>query len=278
MKKTQRPVTGIPSPTLRVIGAGFGRTGTNSLRDALLRLGFSPCEKAANSNAHPERYALWLEVIRRKRAGEPIDWRPLLDGYRSILDWPGVYFWRELAAAHPEAKVILTVRDPDRWYDSARATLYARIEARQGQHLGGVLRRLLARLDSRVGNRYRTMDETVWNGTFGGAFRDRDHAIRVFEEHNREVQATLGPERLLVFDVKEGWEPLCAFLDVPVPAGEPFPHVNTSASFERRTIAHLVTFMRTVHPGFAAVGVGGVAGLALALRRLHRRAQEPATE
>ena len=103
---------GVPSPTLEVIGAGLGRTGTLSLHAALERLGFAPCEHMTNCFAHPERFALWLEAARRKRAGEPIDWRPLFTGYRATVDWPGAYFWRELTAAHPEAKVILTVRDP----------------------------------------------------------------------------------------------------------------------------------------------------------------------
>src|SRR5215211_7031727 len=117
-------VTGTPSPTLAVIGAGLGRTGTLSLHAALERLGFAPCEHMTNCFAHPERFALWLEAARRKRAGEPIDWRPLFTGYRATVDWPGVYFWRELVAAHAEAKVILTVRDPDRWYQSCLSTIF----------------------------------------------------------------------------------------------------------------------------------------------------------
>ena len=107
-------VAGIPAPTLQVIGTGFGRTGTLSLREALVRIRFGPCDHMREKFEHPERFALWSEVLRRKTAGEPIDWRPLLDGYRAIVDWPGAYFWRELTAAHPEANVILTIRDPAR--------------------------------------------------------------------------------------------------------------------------------------------------------------------
>ena len=116
--------TGIPSPSIQVIGAGFGRTGTLSLREALVRLGFGPCDHMLENVEHPERFALWHEALRRKQSGEPIDWRPLLAGYRAIVDWPGAYFWRELTAAHPEAKVILTVRDPERWYASTLATIF----------------------------------------------------------------------------------------------------------------------------------------------------------
>src|SRR4051812_32496971 len=106
-------IAGIPAPTLKVIGAGFGRTGTLSTRTALGRLGFGPCDHMVENEAHPERFVLWDEALVRKTAGEPIDWRPLLDGFQAIVDWPGAYFWRELTVTHPDAKVLLTVRDPE---------------------------------------------------------------------------------------------------------------------------------------------------------------------
>ena len=115
---------GIPAPGLRVIGAGFGRTGTLSMRAALVRLGFGPCDHMVENEEHPDRFALWDEALRRKHVGEPIDWRPLLTGFQAIVDWPGAFFWRELIAAHPVAKVVLTVRDPERWLDSVQATIF----------------------------------------------------------------------------------------------------------------------------------------------------------
>ena len=116
---------GIASPKLQVIGTGFGRTGTASLRDALVRLGFGPCDHMRENFEHPKRFPLWAEALRRKDAGEPIDWRPLLADFQAIVDWPGAYFWRELTATHPAAKVILTVRDPERWYNSIQATIFS---------------------------------------------------------------------------------------------------------------------------------------------------------
>jgi hypothetical protein len=226
MAETQVTVpVGIPSPTLDVICVGFGRTGTHSLREALRRFGYWPAEHAENCLAHPERYALWLEALRRMRGGEPIDWRPLLTGYRASLDWPAAHFWREMIAAHPAAKVILTVRDPEHWYESVSATSYARYLKRTQTLRQRFLYALRAVRDPRTGHRFRIIREVVWTGTFGGQFGDRAHAIRVFEEHRRMVEETVPPERLLVFDVKEGWEPLCQFLGVPVPIDEPFPHV-----------------------------------------------------
>jgi hypothetical protein len=266
---------GVPSPTLQVIGAGLGRTGTLSLHAALERLGFAPCEHMTNCFAHPERFALWLEAARRKRAGEPIDWRPLFSGYRATVDWPGVFFWRELAATHPEAKVILTVRDPQRWYDSARATIYAATQARTATPATRLLYGLLAWANPRAGNGFRTVQETVWDGTLRGRFEDREEAIRIFEEHNREVVATIPPERLLVFDVKEGWQPLCAFLGVPVPADKPFPHVNDATDFSRRQRDQYRHIARMLLPALGAAA-GGAAGLALAVSR--RRARRSARD
>lgn len=201
---------GTPAPALQVIGAGLGRTGTSSLREALVRLGFGPCDHMVVNFEQQERFALWDEAGRRKHAGEPIDWRPLLTGFRAIVDWPGAYFWRELTAAHPDVKVVLTVRDADRWYDSIRATIFT-----------------LRDDELPAGPR-----DIIFTRTFGGRLADREHCQAVFAAHNRAVREAIDPQQLLVFDVKEGWEPLCAFLGAPVPEGEPFPHVNDTAAFK----------------------------------------------
>lgn len=251
--------TGIPSPSLCVIGAGLGRTGTLSLHAALERLGFAPCEHMTNCFAHPERFALWLEALDRKRTGAPIDWRPLFTGYRATVDWPGAYFWRELVAVHPDAKVILTVRDAERWYDSALATIHTAAAARAATPAARVLYGLMGWLDPKAGRAFRTVEEVVWQGTFGGKFTDREHALQVFAAHNQTVQATVPPDRLLIFDVKQGWEPLCAFLGVPIPAGEPFPHVNDAADFAHRQRDQYLHIARALLPALAAMIAGGVA-------------------
>lgn len=206
---------GIPSPTLQVIGAGLGRTGTASMREALVRLGFGPCDHMVENFEHQERFALWDEALHHKTAGEPIDWRPLLTGFQSIVDWPGAYFWRELTAAHPDAKVILTARDPERWYDSISATIFT---LRDDQWPEGPR-------------------DIIVNRTFDQQLSDRQHCQTVFTQHNQAVRETIAPDRLLVFDVKEGWEPLCAFLGVPVPEDEAFPHANDTAAFHEFTHA-----------------------------------------
>ena len=266
-------VVGMPSPTLAIIGAGFGRTGTLSLREALVRLGFGPCDHMLENFEHPERFALWKEALRRKRIGEPIDWRPLLDGYRAIVDWPGAFFWRELIAAHPDARVILTVRDPSRWYESCLATIFSmRARADESPRARAMLR-LVGLVIPRMREGFQIVDDVIWSGTFDGRFADREHALRVFAEHSRDVQETVPGERLLVFDVKQGWAPLCAFLGVPIPEGEPFPHVNDAESFQQRIQERLAqSLFRLARP--AAVGLAGLVTLLWIARRALRQRRE----
>lgn len=252
-------VEGIPSPTLVVIGVGLGRTGTLSLREALVRLGFGPCDHMLENFEHPERFALWQDAFRCKQAGEPIDWRPLLSGYRAIVDWPGAYFWRELLAAHPDSKVVLTVRDPARWYQSCLDTIF-RMRARADKSLRAIaMMRLLGLMIPHMREGFQIVDDVIWNGTFAGRFTNREQALRVFTEHNREVQETVPAQRLLVFDVKQGWPPLCEFLAVTVPDGAAFPHVNDTEEFQKRIqerfAKSLMRLVRTVAGGMTALAV-----------------------
>lgn len=202
---------------LDVIGAGFGRTGTASLKAALERLGFGPCYHMFEVIAEPHRIDDWARAV----DGEPVRWDDVFQGYRSTVDWPGTAFWRELTEVAPQAKVILTVRDPQRWYDSTYNTIY---QLAQGDPDSAP-----ASVDGNDGSLLPTITRMIWQGTFDGRFADRDHAIEVFERHNAEVQRAVDANRLLVYQVSQGWEPLCRFLDVEVP-DEEFPHVNDSAS------------------------------------------------
>lgn len=254
---------GNPSSALQVIGAGFGRTGTLSPREALVRLGFGPCDHMLVNFEHPERFALWRDAFERKQRGQPVDWRALLGGYRAVVDWPGAYFWGELIAAHPEAKVILTVRDPARWYESTLATIFSLRARADESPVARAVMRLIGLAMPAMRQGFETADDVIWDGTFGGRFADREHALRVFAGHNREVRESVPVDRLLVFDVRQGWEPLCAFLGVPVPEGEPFPHVNDAESFRKRIeqgfARSLWTLARPVALGAGVVALGWIA-------------------
>jgi hypothetical protein len=202
---------------MNVIGAGFGRTGTLSLKIALEMLGAGPCLHMLPLLDDPERATLF----RRAAEGDPASLDKALEGYRSTVDWPGTYFWRELTARHPAAKVVLTVRDPQRWYDSARGTIFA--AARSAPRTG----------DDSVVAGLAMLRKLIWEGTFGDRFDDREHAVRVFTEHNAAVRREVPAGLLLEFEVAQGWPPLCDFLGVPVPDA-PFPHVNDGGSFQAR--------------------------------------------
>lgn len=195
--------------TLSVIGAGFGRTGTHTLNLALEMLGFGPCHHMEDVIKSDQQKA-WFRAAGR---GEPVDWDEVYAGYKSAVDWPTAYFWRELAEHYPTAKIILTVRNSEEWYKSARATIFNTMREDASPESFG--RAVIA------------------NKVFGGRIDDEAHVIHVLEEHNAEVIRTIEPSRLLVYQVAEGWPKLCGFLGVPIPA-EPFPRSNTSAEFQAR--------------------------------------------
>ena len=204
---------------LAVIGAGFGRTGTTSLKLALEQLGFGPCFHMMEFFKESEGEALkarWADV---PHTDEP-DWEAVFDGYNATVDWPAAAYWRGLANRYQAAKVILTVRDADRWYDSAAATIFA----------GGKWDEELARRDDSWSRMARAV---IAEGTFGGRSADREHAIAVFRRHNAEVRRTIPAHRLLVHEAGDGWEPLCSFLGVDVP-DTPYPVENTKDQFRAR--------------------------------------------
>lgn len=215
------------------IGAGFPRTGTSSLKAALERLGFVPCGHMTTILFDPSRAKPWLDAWEHTRRGEAVDWPAVVPDDRATVDAPAYFFWRELVAAYPNAKVILSVRDPRRWYDSVRETIYySSGPGADPIRLAGMPPAIRAGVEAiaELGR------EAFWDGMFGGRFLDRDHAIAVFDAHNAAVLATLPPERLLVWEASEGWAPLCGFLAVPVP-DEPFPRVNDREQFQERLTA-----------------------------------------
>lgn len=205
---------------LRVLGAGFGRTGTNSLRRALEMLGFGPCHHMYEVGDDPVQVSFWEEVAH----GRTRDWARGFAGYRSQVDWPGACYWRELAEACPDAPVILTVRDPDAWHASVMKTIWPTLAARGRRETP--LKNRLSELN------WLTINERI----FDGRLNDRSHATDIFRHHAEEVSSTIPPDRLLIFDVREGWAPLCTRLGAPVPDA-PFPATNSTAEF--RALADL---------------------------------------
>ena len=189
---------------LKIIGAGYPRTGTSSLKLALEQLGFGRCHHMREVLMNPSSATLWVQA----GEGHP-DWEAIFDGYGACTDAPACTFWRELIDYYPSAKVILSVRDPEAWFDSTQATVFS--ERMLGMQRGGPMQAFF---------------DKVVTTEFGDRIHDRDFMLAQFERHRQEVVATVPKARLLVYDVSEGWGPLCAFLGVPVP-DTPFPHTNS---------------------------------------------------
>jgi hypothetical protein len=217
---------------IKVIGAGFGRTGTGSLRFALERLGFDKCYHMSEIMDHPEKSGDWLKARLKKQ----IDWDDVFDGYQATADWPSCAFYKELHEYYPEAKVILTVRDPDEWYRSTYETIYAMTKARN---------KIFAYLFPTARNMKRMITEIIWDGIFYGKFEDEAFAKKVFKDHIEEVKITVPEKQLLIYEIAQGWEPLCNFLSVPVPQGEPFPVINDSKSMNILLLKRILFSMIT---------------------------------
>jgi Sulfotransferase domain len=197
---------------LKVIGAGLGRTATFSMKFALEHLGLGPCYHMAEVMAGARKNVpLWLDVV----GGKP-DWDAVFEGYESTTDYPACTYWRELAEHYPDAKVVLTVRDANTWFDSVNETIFS--DQMQGPLAGSPIEVM--------------MQGAVFDA-FGDRSRVKDRAFMTewFERRNQDVVDGLPPERLLVYSPKQGWEPLCDFLGVPVPDA-PFPRVNSRDELE----------------------------------------------
>lgn len=196
--------------TLRVVGAGLGRTGTLSLKVALERLLGAPSYHMIEVFAHPEHIAEWDAAAR----GQMPDWHALLAGYGAAVDWPAAAFWPEISAAFPDALVLLSVRDAESWWESASQTIFV---TNRGES----------------GTPWRTMVEDVFEHRFTSALDDRAAAIAAFERHNARVRATVPAARLLEWQAGDGWQPICSALGLPVP-DEPFPRTNTREDWRAR--------------------------------------------
>ena len=209
---------------MKVIGIGFGRTGTMSLKAALEQLGAGPCFHMIDLIMGERRehdLPYWIDVA----AGNPVDWRELFDGWEATVDWPGAACWREMCAAFPEAKVLLNVREFEGWYASVANTIRAAKLAPPGS---------LAQDANRPPPNpalWGVIDALVWEGDFKGRFEDKAWVREMYDARIEEIRATIAPERLTVWTLGEdGWEPLAEMLGVEVP-DEPFPRLHDTAEF-----------------------------------------------
>lgn len=194
--------------SLKVIGTGFGRTGTDSMRTALNILGFGPTHHMFELSEHPDLYQRWIDLAH----GAPPDWDSLFEGYSSCVDWPSAYYWRELIELYPDAHVLLTWRSAESWWKSFEGTI---LQIMKRPKEANPLTHFLAL------------------NVFDGKPDDRDYAIDVYNRHVDDVMATVPPDRLSVHSLGDGWEPLCTFLNVAVPEID-YPSRNTTAEIQAK--------------------------------------------
>ena len=212
---------------LKVIGAGWGRTGTESLKMALEQLGFDRCYHGFDLMNDGRKLQYWKQLHNEGKT----DYEALFNGCLAAVDTPAAYYYRELMQQYPEAKVVLTVRDAGKWYDSAVNTIFKRPPPAKYAIL-----KFLGRLSKKL-NYVPQVDEHLQAIFFHDEFKDklddREFMMAWYNQWNERVKSTVPADRLLVYEVAQGWEPLCKFLNVPVPA-TPFPQTNKKENFQQR--------------------------------------------
>ncbi len=232
---------------LKIIGAGFGRTGTTSLYMALNQLGF-PCYhmfELAQNKANRSHLDFWYKVANTP-AGTQHDWEMVFANYTAAVDNPACCVWQELLASNSDAKVILSLhpKGPEAWYESTIETIYFTETKWQFRVL-----KIVTPVARKLGD---MLSKLVWQRSHQGTMKDRTQAIAHYEQHIEKVKSTVASDRLLIFSVDQSWGPLCRFLDVAVPAGE-FPTANDRAFFKKN-----ITMM-----SLAAYGILVIAALAM---------------
>jgi hypothetical protein len=198
--------------TLKVVGAGVGRTGTLSLKVALERLLSGRCHHMFEVVRDPAQVAGWSDAI----YGRPVDWSVLMSSFSAVVDWPGASFWPELLAANPDALVILSVRGADEWYRSASNTIFIGLDQM-----------------SREPGSWIAAVRTLLRDRFCDKFDDPAAMMAAFERHNDDVRARVPRDQLLEWQASDGWDPICARLGLAVP-DQAFPVTNTTAEFQAR--------------------------------------------
>ncbi|MFT6876018.1 MAG: hypothetical protein ACJAZF_002134 [Granulosicoccus sp.] len=197
--------------TLKVIGTGFGRTGTDSMRNALNILGVGPTHHMFELGEDAPLREPWLKLVK----GADPDWELLFTGYNACIDWPSAFYWRTLIVEYPDAKVLLTMRSATSWWKSFESTILKLILSEDKPNSFGQL--------------------LLIDQVFDGRPDDRAHAIAIYNRNVEEVLATVDPERLLIHNLGDGWEPLCEWLDRPVPDID-YPSGNTTQDFRQRVV------------------------------------------
>jgi hypothetical protein len=213
---------------LKIIGAGLGRTGTMSLKNALEQLGYSKCYHMSELLKDTSRLKYWKQLHKEGHT----DFAALFEGFQSITDNPGCLYYKAFFKQYPDAKVILTIRNAEQWYESTSKTIYGVGPKTFGEKLSVMFKAIISPHLRRLLPVFKYADESIWETFFEGKFTNKEWAIKKFNAHTEEVKNIIPEDQLLIYQVKEGWEPLCKFLNCPVPT-EAFPYTNKRQNFAK---------------------------------------------
>ncbi len=209
---------------MKMIGVGFGRTGTMSLKAALEELGAGPCFHMIDLITG-ENKARDLDQWVKVANDEPVDWTEVFDGWEATVDWPAATKWREIAAAFPDVPVLLNVRDFDGFYKSCANTIMAVKEAAAA----GELEQDASR-EPPAPELWGVIDKLIWEGDFQGRFKDKEWAREMYWDRVETIKREIPADRLVYWELGDGWEPLADALGVEAP-DKPFPHLHDTNEF-----------------------------------------------
>lgn len=216
---------------LKVIGTGLSRTGTTTIRSVIEELGLGPCYNSGEFFTHPRGIEFW-EALEQ---GKKVDFDEFFKNYNAIIGFPGYIFAQELLAKYPDAKVILSLRDPEEWYEDIANTVFVTGPTHVNKNFSKAVSEFDPYLSGCIDRIHAMQKRIIEDGYFEGRFADKDYAVKRFNQWNEDVKKSYSHDRLLVYRVTEGWKPICEFLGVPVPEGKAYPHLNHRDNFNQNS-------------------------------------------
>ena len=226
--------------SLRVVGTGLSRTGTTTIRKVLEELGFGPCYNSSELFTRPRGIEFW-DALEQK---QNVDFDEFFTNYKAIIGFPGYIFHQELKEKYPDAKVILSVRDPELWYDDISNTVFESGPSHVNQAYAEKVREFDPYLADCISRIHALQKRNLEDDYFEGRFADKDYAVQRYVQWTERIIGLYDADELLVYSVFDGWEPICEFLDVPVPENKPFPHLNDPDTFHNRSTSGFLDMLK----------------------------------
>jgi len=226
--------------SLFVIGTGLSRTGTTTLRKVIEELGFGPCYNSTELFIRPRGIEFW-EALEK---GQEVDFESFFSDYNAIIGFPGYIFHQQLKDRYPSAKIILSYRDPDEWYEDISTTVFESASSHVNKAYANEVRSFDPYLADCIERIHALQLRMLEENYFEGRFSDQELSVKRYVEWNESIKEIYPEDELLVYQVTEGWEPVCEFLGVPVPEDKEFPHLNHPTSFHNRSTSGFLEMLK----------------------------------